>query len=163
MEAWIGNALHGDRSEHVDFIGKSDLAKPGIQGQLLNTLHGLTNCSWIAARVHVVLDERAHHAHGEAGLCDADGVALGGEGIEIAQPTFEHVERVQQLDRGAAASSALEARALYDHYMPNCLGDWTDPETGGPDPRGPPPLPGAPMDVDLTTVPEPDGDIPRMP
>jgi hypothetical protein len=31
--------------------------------------------------------------HGETGLHDADGVALGGEGIESSQTAFEDVER----------------------------------------------------------------------
>ena len=52
MEAWIGNAIHGDWSAHVDLERECELGERGIQSELLNALHGLTNRSRIAARAH---------------------------------------------------------------------------------------------------------------
>ena len=83
------------------FVGESDLAEPGIQGEPLNALYGLTYLAWIATLVHVVFDERPHYAHCEARLRDTDGVALGWDGIEVTQPALEHVKRVQHIDRDA--------------------------------------------------------------
>src|SRR5688572_2024885 len=95
VKAWIGKTLHWDRGEHVDVVEEPDPGKPGIQGELLNALHGLTNLSRIAPCLQVVFDECPHHPYGEASLRDTDGVPLGGEGIEVAQAALEHVERMQ--------------------------------------------------------------------
>ena len=57
----------------------------------------------------MVFDERPHHAHGEARLRDTDGIALGRDGIEVAQSALEHVKRVQQLDRDAIRQGDLRS------------------------------------------------------
>ena len=93
----VSNSLDWDRDEHFDVVGERNLGKSRIKCDPRNALDGLPYRARIITSIHVVLDERPHHAHGKARLRHTRGVALGRDRIEIAQPALEHVQWVQHI------------------------------------------------------------------
>jgi hypothetical protein len=109
MKSRIGNTLDRNGCEHIDAVGERDLREPRIQGDSLNALYRLAYLARVIAASHVVFDERPHHAYREARLRDANGVSLGWNRIQVAQPALEHVQRVQDIDWDAIRQGDLRS------------------------------------------------------
>lgn len=97
MKARVRDALHGDRRQHINVVGKCNAGQLSAQRELFDAPDCLTNDPGVPARRHVTLQECAHNPHGQASLLNADGVLLRGQNGEVTQPAFQNVQRMQNV------------------------------------------------------------------